>query len=168
MEGYTTVYAAVINPLSGDSVVHSQLVLITQGGGILNPTGKEWNPTRQAVPGTPRPPAPTATPYRQDYQLDRAPEAAIPDDGVWLSFTVPITGQAQSTVAGVDVKLWIVHPRGQDLVVELVGPDGKAMRIWDHKVPTEADYEGRPIVIKAQGLAAFDGQPFSRGSGCCG
>lgn len=119
------------------------------------PVGGVHPPTR--VPATPEPLDPIVA-------VGKDLNAAIPDDGAWLTYTVPLTTAWPDLLAvgGVSVKFLVDHPRGQDLIAEVVSPDGATVyRVWDRREPAPEDYEEGHLALRAYRLRVFDGWPIN-------
>ncbi len=144
-----------------------QSVRITRAGGTINPPS-------ELTPGTPAPvwqtpaiptsvPQPTPTPRLTSLTVTENPAVAIPDDGTWLTYPVPVTtALTTATVVGASAKFLITHPRPQDLVIEVIGPDGTtAYRVWDRKMPTPEDFVEGQLLPRTYNITVFDGQPVN-------
>lgn len=185
-EGSYDVVAGALDYQHGRMVRDYVPVRITVLGGTLYPPS-EFTPgvpepvtTIEVTPLSPLPtPAPeTPQPEEQpDETLGSTPTPSpiivvvnqevnvpIPDDSTWLTFTIPITTAPSGvTVVGAHAKFLVIHPRGQDLVAEVIGPDGATVyRVWDHKRPVPEDFsdEGR-LVPRAYDIPVFIGQPVN-------
>ena len=125
----------------GRSVADSLNVEITSTGYTFNPT---YDPNKPVIVGpmTPEVVRPTVEPPTypepRSVGLEQSLNLPIPDDGTWLTHTIPITtAPITATVDAVGAAFYINHPRLQDLVIEVVAPDGKTVkRVWDRQVPT--------------------------------
>lgn len=142
-EGSYDVIAGVLDYQHGRMVRDYVPVRITLLGGTLYPTSEFTPGVPQPVyplsspptsaPETPKPEerpeeasGSTPTPSPVSIVVYKEVHAPIPDDGTWLSFTLPITAAPPSvTVIGAHAKFVVVHPRVQDLVAEIIGPDGE-------------------------------------------
>jgi len=192
-EGDFEVMAQTHDPTLGGWVLAGhQYVRITRAGGTVNPppdrlpgtpgglirvTPLSSIPTPLAPPTPPDKPTPSppSTPQVMVVNANPALNLPIPDNGAWVTCTIPITAALPgATVIGVSVRFDITHPRAQDLVMELVGPDKTTVyRVWDRKTPTRDDFEWSirktplpettpgPLIPSASQLAVFNGQPVN-------
>ena len=167
-----TALGGTLNPPSeGDT--RTPPVLPTVPPALLTPSSPLPTPSfpvSTAAPTTspldrPTPPASASTPYpvhivagRQDLIIP------IPEDGTWLTYTFPITSAppGATVTAGVSARFLVAHPRPQDLIAEVIGPDGMTVyRVWDRQQPTPEDFDERGLVLSAYDITIFDGQPIN-------
>jgi len=146
-DGHFTVYAGALDYQHGRMVIDSIPIQITLMGGTLNPPSRltpgvpepvttievtPLSPLPTPAPETPQPEeqpdetlGPTPTPSPIIVVVNQEVNVPIPDDSTWLTFTIPITTAPSGvTVVGAHAKFLVVHPRGEDLVAEVIGPDG--------------------------------------------
>lgn len=142
---FTTEGNAGVNVFAGNAQYlarNSESVSVRQGGGTPNPTPGS-NPSVIVPllnPPTSSAPEPTYTPIITQEIVSIGAEVEvnvpIPDDGTWLTYTLPITSApSDAIVSAVLVKIAITHARGKDLVVEAVSPNGTVYRIWNRQEP---------------------------------
>jgi len=185
-EGSYDVVAGALDYQHGRMVRDYVPVRITVLGGTLYPPSEftpgvpqpvttievtPLSPLPTPAPETPQPEeqpdetlGPTPTPSPIIVVVNQEVNIPIPDDSTWLTFTIPITTAPSGvTVVGAHAKFLVIHPRGQDLVAEVIGPDGATVyRVWDHKRPTPEDFndEGR-LVPRAYDIPVFIDQPVN-------
>ncbi len=87
----------------------------------------------------------------------------IPDDGTWATLPLTITNiPAKAQVSEVSAKFLIAHPQGQELVVELVGPDGSTTQhLWNRETVGPNDLYESLLYRNTPNIDVFNGLPVA-------
>jgi hypothetical protein len=171
-EGYFGIIGGVLTR-EGFTVNENIDVSLTNTSYTLNPT-YDPNAIQTVVPLTPpsTPPEPPGKPETMSIDVNQSPNLAIPDDGTWVTYSIPITGAPDSTaVMEAGGKFFISHPRPEDLIIEFITPDGKTTErvkavVDDGKIvtgPSRGKFRGQ----KANGnwvIRIRDAEPGESGS----
>lgn len=174
-EGYFDITAFAKDTKTARVVQDTVFLQVTQAGATINPPpdsneglaeavqlveGEDGSLVTATASSAPEP-APSPTPVLEARVSVGQINLPIPDDGIWVTLPLTVTNvPAEAQVSDVSAKFLIAHPQGQELVVELVGPDGSTtQRLWNREPVDPSDLYEELLYRDTPNIAVFNGLP---------